>query len=402
MRQKRELKIGIAWANPYSKNLGVGTLAYSAIALLNDVAQENNLDVEFAVFGSSIATPDCLRLNGKAISFNNICGMDLYTLKSRINLLLFPERFQRSAIYQFDYVFDIAEGDSFTDQYGDENFKKIVNSKKFFSKKNKKQILLPQSIGPFKNPMHEKEAFKVMGKLDTIISRDKQSYDYLAQFLPKEKIAEAIDVAFYMPFKRLQFENGKINLGINVSGLLWNGGGTDNNPLCMKTDYQKLIRNTLSYFSSIENVQIHLIPHVIPTDQPEEDDYAVSQALMKEFPKMILAPRFEDPIEAKNYISGMDFFSGGRMHACIAAFSTGIPVFPMVYNAKFNRLFADTLGYEWIGDCVNESEDVVFDLLKDAYYKREQLKTKIDQASKIIVNPRLQLLKDILSETLKN
>jgi polysaccharide pyruvyl transferase WcaK-like protein len=403
MQQEKKHKIGIIWANPYNKNLGVGALAYSSIVLLNDVAKENKLDVEFSIFGSSIPTPDCLRIKkGTSISFSNIYGMDFYSLKSKINLLLFPERFQRNAILDFDYIFDIAEGDGFTDSYGDENFQKILNSKRFFSKKNKKQILLPQTIGPFKNPMHEKEAFKVMSKLNNVISRDQQTYDYLAKFLPKEKIAKAIDVSFYMPFERNKFENGKINVGINVSALLWNGGSTGNNQGNLKTDYKKLIRNTLSYFIAIENVQIHLVPHVIDRDFPLEDDYFVSQELMNEFPKLILAPRFDDPIEAKNYISGMDFFSGARLHACIAAFSTGVPVFPMASSTKFDGLFVDTLAYEWMGDCVNDSEDRVFDLLKEAFNTREQLKTKIEEANTIIVKPRLQLLKDILSETLRN
>ena len=38
------------------------------------------------------------------------------------------------------------------------------------------------------------------------------------------------------------------------------------------------------------------------------------------------------------------------MHACIAAFSAGVPVVPMAYSRKFNGLFG-TLGYKRVADC---------------------------------------------------
>ena len=41
-------------------------------------------------------------------------------------------------------------------------------------------------------------------------------------------------------------------------------------------------------------------------------------------PGTVLAPRFSTPSEAKTYIAGLDFFMGARMHACIAAFSSGV------------------------------------------------------------------------------
>lgn len=399
---KRIKKIGIVWANPYNKNLGVGALAYSALALLNDIVRENKINAEFTFFGSSIRTPDQIKINDQTIQFSNMFGMDFSVMKSKIKLLFFPRRFNAKKMIEFDYVFDIAEGDSFTDIYGDRRFSMILNSKKYFAKLKKVQVLLPQTIGPFKDPVHEKEAFEAMAKLDMVISRDKQSYDYTAKFLSKDKIAETIDVAFYMPFTKNNINNGKINVGINVSGLLWNGGYTRNNQFGMKTDYKKLIKSTLDFFTSQENVRVHLVPHVIPANIPVEDDYAVSELLKKEYPEVVLSPRFESPIVAKSYISGLDFLTGARMHACIAAFSAGVPVFPMAYSRKFNGLFIHTLQYETMGDCVNESEEEVLKKLKKAFLQRNSLKQEIEIANQTIVYPRLDILKKILSEIITN
>ena len=59
--------------------------------------------------------------------------------------------------------------------------------------------------------------------------------------------------------------------------------------------------------------------------------------------------KFESAIEAKSYIASMDLFSGARMHATIAATSSGVPVIPVAYSRKFNGLY-DTLKYKYYID----------------------------------------------------
>ncbi|POY39247.1 polysaccharide pyruvyl transferase family protein [Solitalea longa] len=398
----KKTKIAIVWANPYNKNLGVAALAYSSLALLYDVVKENNLNADFSFFGSSTRNEDEITINNQKIIFDNFLGMRFFHWTAFVKLNIFPNKFKAKKLHEFDYIFDIAEGDSFTDIYGDDRFWRILNSKKFFYGLNKKQVLLPQTIGPFNKKEHEVEAFEVMKKLDKVISRDKKSFEYSAKFLPIDKIIEMIDVAFYLPFEKVNFDNNKINVGINISGLLWNGGYTRSNQFNMKTDYKELIRNTLEFFSQQENVVVHLVPHVIPVDYPVEDDYVVAEEIIAEFPDVVLAPRFENPIEAKSYISGMDFFTGARMHACIAAFSTNVAVYPMAYSRKFNGLFEDTLNYKWMGDCVNSSAEEVLEGLKEAFAKRDTLSEQIELSLKEVVKPRLLQLKELIFETLNN
>lgn len=398
----KKLKIGILWADPYNKNLGVGALAISSLALINDVLKEKNIEGEFSFVCFNSFRTDELVLRGDKISFSTFPVLDYLKLKSIALMIFNPSKFQTSKVLGFDYVFDISAGDSFADIYGKSRFDQVLNTKRFFSLLGKKQVLLPQTIGPFKDKEYEAKAFSVMKTMEMVISRDEQSYDYSAKFLPKEKITEAIDVAFYLPFEKRKFESGIIHVGVNVSGLLWNGGYTRNNQFEMQTDYRKLITDTLSFFNSIDNVQIHLVSHVIPENNPVEDDYVAAEDIKKNhFPKVILSPRFESPIEAKSYISGMDFFTGARMHACIGAFSASVPVFLMAYSRKFNGLFKDTLNYKWMGDCVNENETVVFENLKIAYEKRDEMKLNIETSLDTIAKPRLQNLKTLLSKIIQ-
>ena len=91
-----------------------------------------------------------------------------------------------------------------------------------------------------------------------------------------------------------------------------------------------------------------------------EDDLTANKTLAEEFPGVIVAPRFEGPSEAKSYISGLDFFCGSRMHACIAAFSSGVPVLPIAYSRKFAGVFG-SLGYDRIADAKTQTTEQIFD-----------------------------------------
>jgi polysaccharide pyruvyl transferase WcaK-like protein len=129
----------------------------------------------------------------------------------------------------------------------------------------------------------------------------------------------------------------------------------------------------------MEGVETHLVGHVISESQPVEDDFRANQALGHEFPGVVLAPRFESPSEAKSYIAGMDFFMGARMHACIAAFSSGVPVIPMAYSRKFAGLFG-TLGYDHTVDCTAETNEAILEKTFEGFENRAGLKAEVEAA----------------------
>ena len=86
-----------------------------------------------------------------------------------------------------------------------------------------------------------------------------------------------------------------------------------------------------------------------PRDAEDEDDVAVSRVLADQHPECILAPTFRSPMEAKSYISQLDVLIGSRMHATIAAFTSGVPTVPVAYSRKFAGFF-ENLGYPVLVD----------------------------------------------------
>jgi len=395
------LKIAIIWANPYNKNFGVAALGYSSLALINDCLKENNLKGEFTFIGSSEIGKDSISIGNNIIEFNNIMGLDYFSKKSWLKMILQPKKYGTFKLSKFDYIFDIGEGDSFSDIYGIKRFNRVYSSKVFLNFLKKKQIILPQTIGPFKDIEIKRKADAIMSQMAYVFSRDEKSYQYTKSILSGDKIGEFIDVAFYMPFNQKSYNDDKVHVGINVSGLLWTGGYTGNNQFNLKLEYKDTLIKIIEYFLTKNDVLVHIISHVTP-DKPIEDDYEAAMEIKKRFPNIIVAPKFQSPIEAKSYISGMDYFTGARMHSCIAAFSTGVPVIPMAYSRKFNGLFVDTLQYDELADCVNVDEKGVISKVKEGYENRKILKEKIHFSNTKIVIPRLEILKNKISNILSN
>jgi polysaccharide pyruvyl transferase WcaK-like protein len=88
------------------------------------------------------------------------------------------------------------------------------------------------------------------------------------------------------------------------------------------------------------------------------------------------------------------------MHACIAAFSSGVPVYPIAYSRKFNGLFVETLEYSYMGDLISQSEEQFLDGLKSAFESRTMLKETIEDRMNTIVKEMGGTLKESLVEFL--
>ena len=69
----------------------------------------------------------------------------------------------------------------------------------------------------------------------------------------------------------------------------------------------------------------------------------------KRYPDTNLIPAFNNPIDAKSFISGMDIFIGARMHGTIAAYSSGVPCIATAYSPKFINLFK-VFDYDYVVD----------------------------------------------------
>lgn len=379
-----KLNILIGNATLLNGNRGCVALAATSIYLIDKILSERRYKYNFFLPNSGYGDGNLHSYNilDKDISYYD-CGYPFdNTLKGFGKRFLFHSQNECnvSIFKNADFIFDIGQGDSFADIYGKERFDGIDHIHKLAMKMKKPYCLLPQTIGPFKDEAIRMQANKSLRNSSLVMARDRQSYDYVIKNVPEQKnVDEYTDVAFFLPYHKREFEKNFIHVGLNVSALLWNGGYTRNNQFGLKVDYQHLVRSVIDYFLSLKNVKVHLIPHVVLGEHDIENDYEVSCELYYMYNNLglVLSDFFLGPIEAKNYISGMDFFMGARMHSTIGAFSSCVPVVPMAYSRKFNGLFIDTLDYPHMVDMKAESEERILQAIRESFEQRNALKEKI-------------------------
>jgi polysaccharide pyruvyl transferase WcaK-like protein len=280
-----------------------------------------------------------------------------------------------------DMVIDIGAGDSFADIYGTGRLYRMFLLKFLAHLAGTPLVVAPQTVGPFTRPL-SKLAARITLWLSAVVStRDAMSTAALRDLGLNRPVIEASDVALRLPFDPpAPRDGGAVRVGINVSGLLMGGGYTGKNEFGISLDYPALMRDLIRHFQGL-GAQVHLVPHVIVPEGKlmKEDDARASATLAAEFPGVVLAPAFVTPSEAKTYIAGMDFFMGARMHACIAAFSSGVPVIPMAYSRKFAGLFG-SIGYDRTVDCTKEAGPAILAKITAAFENRAALKVEAAEA----------------------
>jgi colanic acid/amylovoran biosynthesis protein len=388
MSNKKKLTIGLLWHSISSDNLGVGALTESQIAIIRGVATRLQIPVRFIVFGT---------LGGKSYPPAN-ADVRVGSRISIKQILQGKSPFVRE-VSECDVVFDIGEGDSFADIYGIKRYLFQIVSKVAVVAKKRPLILSPQTIGPFDRWYTRLVAAMVMKKAHKVFARDHLSANYLKD-MGVEGYGEVVDLAFKLPYSKPDAASGATNVAINVSGLLYSGGYSGGNQFGLSVDYRAHVEYLIEYFLGQEGVDVWLVPHVIPDDIPNDDDRVAIGALQLKYPKVKISPEFGSPSSAKSFIAGMSFLTGARMHACIAAFSSGVPVVPLAYSRKFNGLFS-SLNYRHVADGKKMSTEECNSAVVSGYLNRASLAADVAEGN-IIAHNKLLVYENYIEGLLKH
>lgn len=356
--------IGLFGVALHSTNYGVTALGISQIVMLESIACEIGYNFKYVVFsGESQEETTCIK---NYIPVEKIEFVDIVRIKTGLRGI----QSLKKNIKKCDVVIDLTYGDSFSDIYGMKNFVLYSVPKIIVENQYTPLILGSQTYGPFKSKISEYLAKKLLKNTDYVFARDDESAQQVMRLVPKKRVCVTSDLAMELPYdKSIPNKNHKdtLNIGLNVSKLLW----LDGNDFGFKLDYaiftKELIKELLSQYC------VHLIAH---TYDKNDGEYRIAEELHRLYPKTILARTFVSPVDAKNYISQMDFFIGARMHATIGAFSSGVPIAPVAYSRKFSGLY-DSIGYPYIIDCtaLDESQAInrVMEMIKNIdVYKNKQ------------------------------
>jgi polysaccharide pyruvyl transferase WcaK-like protein len=368
-----EIHIGLLWHSFRSENLGVGALTVANINLIAAAVAKAGLQPVFHVFG----VRGNVDYSGETPYRNDFTNIGFKALLNPASSL--HRTMKRCVVF-----FDIGAGDSFSDIYGWKRFSLVLAAKYAAVRSGGTLVFSPQTIGPFTSRRARFLAARVVRLAERIFARDTQSLAVLGELGVAERSELTTDVAFALPYTRTSSaadRGDRIKIGFNVSALLFRRDVAVDDKIKLALDYAALVEAIIARLSGNARFDVHLVPHVLAEHTVYEDDYALALALQQAHPALIVAPRFGGPSAAKSYIAGLDFFLGSRMHATIAAISSGTAVLPLGYSRKFTGLFG-SLGYDWNADLTTLTAAAVMTKLDAALATLPQLAIDAGDATK--------------------
>jgi polysaccharide pyruvyl transferase WcaK-like protein len=301
------------------------------------------------------------------------------------------------ALSEADFIGDIHGGDSFSDIYGSKRFIVGVLPNIIILLLGKKLILLPQTYGPYKSLLSQKIAKYIFIKSVYIISRDKEGVQVVKKVVGQEgkgiNLYFCPDVAFVLdaaiPAKvsiepPLAQNKSFPLIGLNVSGLLYNGGYTRDNMFGLNYDYKVFVRDLVKRLAEAPENHVLLIPHTFgPAGNINSDPDACRDIIehlddtYKNRVHMVMGEY--DQFAIKGIIRLCDFFIGSRMHACIAALSQGIPTVGVAYSRKFVGVFESVGAGDMVADARALTADAIIHKILLDFKNRAELKLKLQR-----------------------
>lgn len=387
----------------FSSNMGCNALTYGALAILADVARRLGLEFEYSLLDNpcdGVVPPELAAQTIALVDQVPDCGPKSL-LRAAVRRDLAALRRRQRALRTVDLFLDNGWGDSFSDIYGRSRFEAVFRHYRFARASGKPLILLPQTIGPFRAAAVQSRARKMLAYAGAVYARDPLSAGCAQELVPGLAIRESIDLAMFMPYEPAPpSRGGGLRIGVNPSGLLWRGGYTGRNQFGLKEDYRDVLRGVIRLVLAQPDVQLELIGHDVrgPSAGNSFEDYHVCKLLQREFPACRVGPFFYGPMEAKSHISGMDFFVGSRMHACIAAYSSGVPLFPLGYSRKFTGLFAEKLRYGRGADLVEHGLGEIRSRLDACLAERSVIRFEFGERLRQIDAYRTALVADLAEQ----
>ena len=224
-----------------------------------------------------------------------------------------------------------------------------------------------------------------------IYSRDEGGLPEIQALLGADssKATSSFDMAFQLLSTRparvpawLEGEARHPLVGLNVSGLLYHGGYSQNNMFGLRSDYRALVGDIIKLFINHHGAQVMLFPHVYGPENSLESDRAACAAIFSDLKgrcrnRLHLLEGSFDQHEIKYLIGRCDFVLGSRMHACIAALSQDVPAIGLAYSKKFSGVLR-SIG---IGNLVVDlrvcDSARALRLINEAYLGRKSIRTDL-------------------------
>jgi len=312
-------------------------------------------------------------------------------------------------IYRTAHLIIDISGDTLSDGYGKINCRGELFGLLFAASFGKKLVVFPQSIGPFQYRTNRLLAQVIFAKAALVIPRENITAALLKKLGVKTLSEKVInDVAFWLrPLPETQLlailENeGILNLGktlgISVSQSFVRFRETGN--AISQETYIKSIIDLVDFAVDAFGLDVILIPHVTGPSKKYHDDRLACLYVwehVKTNKKVHHLSKAYKAHELKGIISRCNYFVGARMHANIAALSSGVPTIAMSYSHKTEGVMSLLGLQEWVYQNFDESlNDRLAALIQNEVPIKEKLRCTLAKfvENRVLLKHMLQTIAD--------
>jgi colanic acid/amylovoran biosynthesis protein len=241
-------------------------------------------------------------------------------------------------------------GDVFSSDYG--ALRRHLGIVKMAQALGRPTVFLAHSIGPFKTTSEARMMRGVLDRAALITVRERRTRDYLVGDLrvAPDRVQLTADVAFLLqPPPPARIDALKRWLGLSGSGyvaLAPSEGITTFSSARDRQAHDHAWMRTIEYILETSNDDVLIVPHVQET-RPAIDDRRIAGRLVEATgynPRVRIALGEFSASDFKGLIRDSRYLVGERMHACIAALSTGVPTIAVGYSVKAQGIMEDLLG----------------------------------------------------------
>lgn len=235
---------------------------------------------------------------------------------------------------------------------------------------NAKTFVAPISIGPFAAKWQERLACRVLGGLDTVISREKITFKLLKQNGAKN-IRLSTDLALLGSVVRK-----KKNQDSRIVGFTIRQWSTSEN-------HRRVLECLVDALVRLAKYERVIIRPIVQVHAPAygEDDSISAKDVVNRLRKMgvqvlpiLYVERMKKPTHA---YKDLDLLVGMRMHSNIIAAISGVPFVAIAYEYKTNGISAQLNHDEYVIAFDDVTPEKLYELIKKAYIQKHKLRRKI-------------------------
>ena len=230
-----------------------------------------------------------------------------------------------------DGLLDIS-GIRFGDASSDTAGTNFIRLARYYRRRSKPVILLPQMLGPFQKPRSAELFRRLLVEATLVFARDRQSYDHARGLVgadPKLKLAPDITVFCEVP----QSQGREDAYGCIVP----NARMLDRGQAAWGSTYADLL-----VAAAQTMIEAGLRPIVlVHSVEGSEDNPLAAQVVRRVGPERCEMRIADDPLETKAFIGNAKLIVASRYHSIVSALSSGVPAIVMGWAHKYDTLLQE-------------------------------------------------------------